>query len=257
MTPSTSAPSHWFILAAASALGAAHCAHGVEPDGPDFFNDRRGAGGNSTATTSSSGDNGARATSSNVGSSAASSTSTSGAGGFSAGAGGSAMGGSSASSSNTVGVGGGAAGTLRLQYQVGDSNPNDNQIRASFNLFNDGTSPVNLSAITVRYWFSVEPGTMTLQYNCDYAMLGCSALTSTFGMASGPGADHYLEIGFMAGTLSPGAATGPFQTRFHKTDYTTLDETNDYSYDPTKTSFADHIGVAAYESGVLSWGIEP
>lgn len=162
----------------------------------------------------------------------------------------------STTSSTSTG-GGSVMGPLRVQYAAGDTNPTDNQVRAHLDLINDSTSTVNLVDVTLRYWFTLEPGTTTMQFNCDYAMMGCGVLTSSFGVTSGANADHYLEIGFTGGTLGPGQSTGPIQARFHKTDYTTLDENNDYSFDANKTSFTDHPAVGAFGNGILAWGAEP
>jgi hypothetical protein len=51
--------------------------------------------------------------------------------------------------------------------------------------------------------------------------------------------------------------TGEIQTRFAKTGCSSYTETGDYSFDPTKTGFADWTRVTLYRNGVLVWGIEP
>jgi cellulose 1,4-beta-cellobiosidase len=43
----------------------------------------------------------------------------------------------------------------------------------------------------------------------------------------------------------------------YKTDWSNFDESNDYSYDPTKTSYQDWNKVTLYKGGTLVWGIEP
>jgi len=45
--------------------------------------------------------------------------------------------------------------------------------------------------------------------------------------------------------------------RINKNDWTNYNEANDYSYDPTKTSFADWNRVTLYRNGQLVWGVEP
>ncbi len=36
-----------------------------------------------------------------------------------------------------------------------------------------------------------------------------------------------------------------------------MNEANDYSFDPTKTSFADWSNVTLFQNGALVWGTEP
>jgi hypothetical protein len=70
-------------------------------------------------------------------------------------------------------------------------------------------------------------------------------------------ADYYLEVGFTAGNLAPGASTGQIQNRFNKNDWSMYTQTNDYSYDASKSQFADWSKVTLYLNGKLVWGIEP
>jgi cellulose 1,4-beta-cellobiosidase len=36
-----------------------------------------------------------------------------------------------------------------------------------------------------------------------------------------------------------------------------FDQTNDYSFDPTKTSYANWTHMTLYQGGTLVWGTEP
>jgi cellulose 1,4-beta-cellobiosidase len=141
-----------------------------------------------------------------------------------------------------------AAASVKAQYRAADTNATDNQIKPHLNLVNTGTTAVTLSTLKARYYYSKE-GTASEQYWCDYAAKGCGNITATF-------AAGYLEIGFTsgAGSLSAGQSTGEIQNRFAKTDWSNYNETGDYSFDPTKTAFADWSRVTVYENGVLIWG---
>jgi hypothetical protein len=150
--------------------------------------------------------------------------------------------------------------TLRLQYRAADTNAGDNQIKPHFNIINVGTSAVPLSELKIRYWFTRE-GTANQTFWCDYAVPGCANLSGSF-VAVSPvrtGANFYLEISFTAaaGSLAAGGQSGEIQTRFAKTDWSNYTETGDYSFDPTKLSFADWTHVTLYRNGVLIWGTEP
>ncbi len=160
----------------------------------------------------------------------------------------------------TTASGGTSTGTLKVLYKNNDSAPSDNQIRPGLQLVNTGSGPVDLSTVKVRYWFSSTTGASTFSTYCDYAALGSSNITHSVVTASGSrtGADHYLEVGFAsgAGTLAANGNTGDIQLRLNKTDWSNLDESDDYSYG-TGTSYAAATKITAYVNGTLAWGQEP
>lgn len=233
------------------ALGA--CATGIDPVRP------AGAGGGPSGSStgeivgpSSSGSGGDFTTSTAVtSSSAASSTS----GGTSSSAAGSTS--SSASSSASSSTGGVVMG-LSLQYLCAGVNASDNQLKPHFNVVNGGSSSVALSSLTIRYYFTAE-GNPPLIFECDYAKAGCGNLSGAFAPTAGVGADHYLEVSFTAGAgdLAPGGESGEVQARLHNQDFSSINQANDYSFDPTKTSFASWDKVTLYQGGALVWGTEP
>src|SRR5262247_604822 len=153
-----------------------------------------------------------------------------------------------------------ATPTLRLQYRVADPNsPNDNQIKPHFNIVNGGTTTVPLSELTVRYWYTND-GSQPQVYDCDYASRGCSNISASFvSIPAVTRANTYLQLSFSAGaeSLTPGQQSGEIQTRLHSQNWSNYTEGNDYSYDATKTSFADWTRVTLYRNGTLVWGTEP
>lgn len=148
--------------------------------------------------------------------------------------------------------------TLVVQYKAADTNATDNQIRPHLNIKNTGTVAVNLSQVKVRYYFTKD-GNQSLSAYIDWAQIGASNMQATFGSVSGTNADTYLELSFSAGagSLAPGAQTGDIQLRIAKSDWSNFNEANDYSFDPTKTGYADWNKVTLYVNGTLAWGIEP
>ena len=74
-----------------------------------------------------------------------------------------------------------------------------------------------------------------------------------------PNADYYLEVSFTAGagSIAAGQSSGEIQTRNHKSDWTNFNESNDYSFDPTKTAYTDWTKVVLLRNGVVVWGIAP
>ncbi|MFJ6902893.1 glycoside hydrolase family 6 protein [Streptomyces griseoluteus] len=155
------------------------------------------------------------------------------------------------------GGGGGSAG-LKAQYKNNDSSANDNQMRPGIQLVNSGSGAVDLTKVTVRYWFTGESASAGYQTWCDYAQPGCSTVrtaVTTLPVAR-TGADHTLDVTFTSGSLSAGASTGDLQLRLAKADWSNFDETDDYSRG-TSTSYADAPKVTVYVNGTLAWGVEP
>ena len=152
--------------------------------------------------------------------------------------------------------------TLKIQYRAADTNADDNQIKPHFNILNTGSSSVPFSELKLRYWYTRE-GTVGQNFFCDYAAIpgNCGNVSGTFVPVNPPrtGADFYLEVGFnaAAGSIAAGGQSGEIQARFAKTDWSNYNETGDYSFDPTKTSFADWDRVTLYRNGTLVWGAEP
>lgn len=154
----------------------------------------------------------------------------------------------------------GPSGDLAVQYKAGDTNAADNQFKPHFNIVNKGAAAVPLSELSLRYYFTAD-GNGQLQYNCDWAMVGCSNVNGAFVKMNPDkaNADTYLEITFKAaaGSLQPGGQTGDIQTRNHASNWANLNESNDYSFDPTKTAYANWERVTLYHNGTLVFGNEP
>jgi hypothetical protein len=125
-------------------------------------------------------------------------------------------------------------------------------------LVNTGSTPVSLSSVTVRYWFTRDGGSSTVNTWCDYAFLGCGSITRTVVAVSPPrpNADTYVEVGFTGGTLGAGGSTGDIQLRVAKADWSAFNETNDYSRG-TNTAYADTNQLTVYVNGTRVWGAEP
>ena len=149
---------------------------------------------------------------------------------------------------------------LALAYRLPEVAPNNNSVRTHFKIYNQGSEPVNLSEITLRYWYTKE-GTADQNMWVDYAVVGSGNVTTSYAAMASPvsDADHYVEMGFTAGagTLAAGANSGEFQLRFSNADWANLDETNDYSYNESYTDYTAWENVTLYCNGNLAWGIEP
>lgn len=173
----------------------------------------------------------------------------------------------------SMGAGGGpsippAIGDLKVQYRTMDE-PNDNEMKPQFNVVNTGTKAIPLVELTIRYFYTADgppSGTDYQQLTVDYADIGRitnkgTSVKLSFAALVPPEklADTYVEVGFAGNdALAGGQSTNQIETRINWKNYTpNYDETNDYSWDGTKTSFVDWPKVTLYQRGVLVWGREP
>lgn len=147
---------------------------------------------------------------------------------------------------------------LVLQYRAADTDAANNQMKPHFNIKNNGITAVHLSDLKIRYYFT-QDSTQTINRWIDWANVGASNITTSVGTVSGVNADHYIELTFSsgAGSIAPGGQSGEIQLRVHQNDWSNWNEANDYSYDSTKTSYANWNKVTLYHNGALVWGLEP
>jgi len=150
-------------------------------------------------------------------------------------------------------------GGVKVQMFNGTTTGTTTALTPKLKLINTGTTAVNLSNVTIRYYYTID-GERTQNFNCDWATAGNNNITSKFVKmtTAKTGADYYLEIGFTssAGTLQPGAST-EIQTRFIKSDWTNYTQTGDYSFNSSATGYVDWNKTTAYINGSLKFGIEP
>jgi aryl-phospho-beta-D-glucosidase BglC (GH1 family) len=166
--------------------------------------------------------------------------------------------GATQSTSRTI-TSGSQPSALKVQYKPGDANASDNSIRSMFQIVNSGSSAVPLSELKIRYYFTRE-GTSAQSFWCDWATIGSANVTGAFAnITPVTGANNYVEISFAAaaGSIAAGGNSGEIQTRWAKNDWSNYSESDDYSYDGTKTSYADWSRVTLYRNGVLVWGTAP
>jgi len=149
-------------------------------------------------------------------------------------------------------------GSLVVQYKAADTNATDNQIKPHLNIKNTGSTAVSLSGLKIRYYFTKDSNAAMNAW-IDWAQVGGSNIQVTFGSLSRPGADTYAELSFTsgAGSIAANGQTGDIQLRMSKTDWSNFNEADDYSFDPTKTAYADWSKVTLYQNGTLVWGVEP
>jgi hypothetical protein len=147
-----------------------------------------------------------------------------------------------------------------LEYKTPDSYESENWIKAFFIIYNDSRTPVPMSELAIRYWYTSD-GQENDVFDCWWAQVGRGNVTGSFVdiVPALPGADRYCEIGFTsnAGILQSGTSSGEIQGVWHKSNWELYDETDDYSQDHTITSYIPWDKAGLYHNGILVWGIEP
>jgi hypothetical protein len=154
---------------------------------------------------------------------------------------------------------------LRLQYMTGTTGTTANQMAPAVRIVNTGAGlqSVPMSELKIRYWYTTDTA-VAESYGCLYSgndTPGCANITASI-VTLNPArtnADHYLELGFTAaaGTIAAYASSSDIQSRINKSDWSNYTQSNDYSFDGTKTAFADWTKITMYRNGVLIWGVEP
>ncbi|UJF33416.1 glycoside hydrolase family 44 protein [Paenibacillus hexagrammi] len=124
-------------------------------------------------------------------------------------------------------------------------------------IFNTGSTPVPLSEVTARYYFTIDserPLTVGFWTTAPKEFVTARFVKMPIPSAD---ADYYLEVSFAAGAgqLQPSSKVGVY-TWINKSDWSSFDQTNDYSYSSSGSSVPNEK-VTAYRSGVLEWGTEP
>lgn len=154
---------------------------------------------------------------------------------------------------------------IRAPQPQGNNGP---QMTLALNIANRRATPINLSEVTIRYWFTAEPASLgTTAYYCGRienpftSNLDCANVTRNIGTVSPPlpDADHYLEVGFRseAGTLAPNQEIHDLQPGMNNNNVGSFNTMNDWSSRGLTASVGNAYCITAYIGGTLAWGQEP
>ena len=150
-------------------------------------------------------------------------------------------------------------GDLVIQSFNGNISTSTNGLSPKFKLINNGESDINLSEVTLRYYYTID-GDISQSLWCDWASIGSTNVKYQFVKLDNPvtGADYYLELSFStaAGTLKPGQSA-EIQTRISKSNWSNYTQTNDYSFNATSNQYVNTDKVTGYMNNTLVWGNEP
>ena len=147
-----------------------------------------------------------------------------------------------------------------VMHKDGDGGKvSNNSIKPQLQIVNNDSMGIPYSELTVRYWFTPE-NYAGINNWIDSAEMGEENIGMQYIGLDQPhqNAFGYIEYSFDASsdTLFAGGNSGNIQSRFSNQDWTDLDETNDYSYQPN-SSFTENENVTLYRNGYLIWGEEP
>lgn len=150
--------------------------------------------------------------------------------------------------------------SIQLLYKTGEVDLTKNTLRSTINIKNNGTVPVKLSDVKVRYWFTND-GSEQNTFVCDYAVCGTENIIGKCYSVNNPvtGADTYCEITFgeKAGVLAAGGSSGDIPFRIDGASGSVYDKTNDYSYNAKMSTLGENNKITAYIKGELKYGVEP
>lgn len=149
---------------------------------------------------------------------------------------------------------------LKVKYQNGDNNNlTNNHIKPNLTIYNEGNAAVPYNELTLRYWVTAE-NYAGINTWIDYAQLGNNKVKMKYVTLPAPrnGAYGYVEYSFepSAGNLLATANSGSIQSRFANSNWSNLNENDDYSYANAST-FVYNEHITMYRNGQLVWGVEP
>nr|MDA3851927.1 hypothetical protein [Spirochaetaceae bacterium] len=157
--------------------------------------------------------------------------------------------------------------SLKVKMSNTGTSSQTNSIGTKIQVVNESGESVDLSRVTIRYYLTSDSST-PLSYWCDYAggpiSSGWDSITSAVSgeqvtmVTPTSLADCYMEIGFTsaAGTLKDGGYA-EIQSRFTKSDWSNMDQSNDYSFNETATSPIEWNKVVLCVDDVIVWGETP
>jgi hypothetical protein len=158
-----------------------------------------------------------------------------------------------------------------VRYQVGAPMvTNSSVIKCVLSIVNNSGQSVPLTELTMRYYYTNEvTNPVTIDTNYAHTSGGMTYMDVTNKITkqsvvlapAKTNANAYVEIGFASG--SPNILSGDVSTdvdwQIHDTNYTqSYNQSNDYSFDASKTTSQTWDHVALYRNGTtLLWGVPP
>lgn len=133
-----------------------------------------------------------------------------------------------------------------------------NTISPIFKLTSLNESPIDLSTLTLNYYYTIEEETPQ-SFWCDWSSVDSQNIKGIFiPLADKDKADYCLAITFNpeTGTLKSGGSIY-INCRFAKADWSDYNQSNDYSFLKGASSYMPNDHITLYQDNILISGIAP
>ena len=148
---------------------------------------------------------------------------------------------------------------LRVSSRSMAAEGRSSNVGVVFQVENETGDAVDVSALELRYWYTAGDLAGQKQLvEIDWAAMDAKNVVAEVVPTSQGGQDSYLRLTFGpdAGQIKGYGSSGEVIVRVHKSDWSTYEQTNDYSFDPD-TAIHPAERITLYRDGKLVWGSEP
>lgn len=143
-------------------------------------------------------------------------------------------------------------GDLLVEYANDNSALSTNSIKPKIRINNTGDATIDLSGVTFRYWYSDETE-QSQKATIYWSNISTSSINSTFISES---TSDYMEFSFTSGTISSGDKI-EINLGINALNWATYDQSNDFSFVETGSTYVENTNITAYINGALVWGVTP
>jgi hypothetical protein len=180
-------------------------------------------------------------------------------------AGGAPAGGAPAGGAPAGGAGGATGATgFYVQYLNQKTATSSPYISCTLRVINNGTGTVAVNSLKLRYYLTNDPvGTLQMMNNYQHIAIpgnqaDLTVTTAFVKMTPVTNADTYIEFSFSSGhpMLAPQEVL-EYSWQVQDTGNDSFNQSNDYSFDASKTALAPWDHVVLYQSGSVIWGTPP
>lgn len=149
--------------------------------------------------------------------------------------------------------------SIRLETYSANKSLRTDTILPRYKLYNNGNTPVKLSDVKIRYYYTAN-GSSEQLFSCDFATIGNNNITGRLVEIPGKtaGVDYCLEITFKEGAgLLKKSDSIELRCRIQKADKSLFTQTDDYSFRSSGNTYSDYDRVTGYINDKLIYGVEP
>jgi hypothetical protein len=156
---------------------------------------------------------------------------------------------------------------LSVSYQVEQSGATSPYLGCQLSIVNVSAPPTSLTGLKLRYYYTDEVH-LAQQMTINWSHVGTAGpnldltVTSSFGSVApaAPTADSYIEFAYSSShpSLAMGeSAIFSWQMQGPDPSHDVYTQTNDYSFDASKTTLTAWTHVVLLQNGSVAWGVVP